>query len=269
MQTKSKLLGALASLLACAHATQNPGAADPERRLISIKAEVMSADYRADLAALGRLREAALALADAPAVGYLARYWAAYSSWRIAINGASRGMKSPDLRAHLEQALSGFEACIQQRSDFADASAAASSVTGWLATWEKGGTPAMMARFARSRKLLTRARELAPENPRVLWVLGGVYLFSPAGHGGDKNRAIEIYQRMAEVARAAGRSDSPLPDWGLPEAHMSLAYARLQSSPPQPDAAAGEAREALRLEPDWSYVRDILMPQIEVARSAK
>jgi len=47
---------------------------------------------------------------------------------------------------------------------------------------------------------------------------------------------------------------------------MSLAYAHLKQSPPDLVAASEEAREALRLAPEWSYVKNILLPQIEAAQ---
>jgi hypothetical protein len=252
------ILLALAAI-ACTHARQP--------KLPSIKAETMSADYRADLPALARLRDEAAAISGDD---YLATYWSAYASWRIAINGANSKMGNADLRANLEAALRGFDKCIAQRGDFADAYAAEASVLGWLAALEKPGSPELIARVTRMRDQLVKAKQLAPDNPRVLWVVGGVYLYAPPDKGGDKNRALQTYQRMVEAAQAAGTSaSSPLPDWGLPEAHMSLAYAHLNNTPPDLDAASREAREALRLEPDWSYVRDVLTPQIEAARTGK
>jgi hypothetical protein len=69
---------------------------------------------------------------------------------------------------------------------------------------------------------------------------------------------------MAEVSPAP-RPRSPLPDWGKPEALMSLAFARLQLPTPDPKTAIEDAREALRLQPSWSYVKNVLVPQIEAA----
>jgi tetratricopeptide (TPR) repeat protein len=237
---------------ACVHAQAD--------RLTLLKAEVMSADYRADLVALERLRAEAAALSGAGGVAYLAHYWAGYASWRTALNGANLGMGRERLKTCLEQALAEFRASIAANGEFADSHAAAASVIGWLTSWERSEARAFLAE---SQRLLSRARELAPDNPRVLWVLGGVYLFAPKGFGGDKERAIEIYRRMAALAAAEPASVSPKPDWGKPEAFMSLAYAHLQEEPPRIEAAREEARAALRLQPDWAYVRDVLMPQIE------
>jgi hypothetical protein len=60
---------------------------------------------------------------------------------------------------------------------------------------------------------------------------------------------------------------SPLPDWGKPETLMALAWGNLNAAAPDLAAAYGQAHAALGLQPDWFYVRDILLPQIEVARS--
>ncbi|MFL6259780.1 MAG: hypothetical protein ACJ76Y_08725 [Thermoanaerobaculia bacterium] len=81
-------------------------------------------------------------------------------------------------------------------------------------------------------------------------------------------RAIEIYRRMSEVSPAVSDASSPLPDWGKPEALMSLAFSHLNQKPPDLAAASEEAHAALRLQPEWSFVRDVLLPKIEAAQKA-
>jgi hypothetical protein len=260
--------GLLILLQACLHPAPPPR--DPRdqsrARLVAAKPQLMAADYRADLDALARLREEVMPLADDPALGYLAHYWAGFASWRIAINGASRGMSLPDLKAHLEKAATEFEASIRQKEDFADANAAAAGVYSWLAAFDRNDPAAMRERIERFRRLLARAEELEPDNPRVLWVKAAPFLFLPPEQGGNVDRAIEIYRRMDQVSKATSDAGSPLPDWGKPEALMSLAFAHLQHSPPDLAAASEEARAALRLQPEWSYVRDVLVPRIEAAQ---
>lgn len=232
-----------------------------EQRLAAAKAEIMAADYRADLEGLKRLRAVVVLLADDPAWGYLAHYWAGFASWRLAINGASHGMSAADLRANLEAAAADFEASIQLRDTFADSYAAAAGIAGWLPQFG-GDAAAIREGIARYQRLLARAKQLEPDNPRVLWVEAIPYLFLPVERGGNPARGMELYRRMIEVARPPVAS-SPLPDWGKPEAFMSLAFAHLGQSAPDLAAAEQEARAALDLRPDWSYVKDVLLPQIE------
>jgi len=236
-----------------------------ERRLTAVKAEMMTADYRADLAGLARLRDAVAPLTADPAWGYLAHYWAGFASWRVAINGASKGMSQDDMRANLERASADFAASIKLRDDFADSYAAAAGVDGWLPVFHSGDTAAIRAFIDRFQRLIARAKELAPDNPRVLWVDAVPYLYLPVGKGGDPARAVATYRRMVEVSGAPVPS-SPLPDWGKPEGLMSLAYAHLNVALDLASAEK-EARAALQLQPEWSYVKDVLLPQIEKARA--
>jgi tetratricopeptide (TPR) repeat protein len=270
MRKRSGFLFVIAACLlmqACLHPAPAPdqGRGDAVRHLVTAKPKLMSADYRGDVDELARLREEVLRLADDSALGYLARYWAGFASWRIAINGANRGMSMQDITANMEKAAADLDASIRLKDDFADAYAAAAGVHGWLAGAYRDDPAAMRERIERSRRLLARALELEPDNPRALWVQAAPLLFLPPERGGDVKRAIEIYRRMDEVSQAASDTASPLPDWGKPEALMSLAYAHLQQSPPDLAAAIGEARAALRLWSGWSYVRDVLLPQIEAA----
>ncbi len=252
----------LAMLVACLHAVPR----SQDLRLVTAKEKIMSADYRADLDELRRLRAEVLPVAGDPALGYLAHYWAGFASWRLAINGVNRGMSSEDLKSNLTAAAADFETSIHLRDDFADGYAAASLVKSWLASFHRGDAAAVRELITSSRQMLARAKELAPKNPRVLWALGGSLLFTPVEYGGNPEHAIETYRRMVQAAEAERPASSALPDWGKPEALMSLAYAHLSQTAPDLKAAEEEAHAALRLKPEWFYVREILLPQIEAAR---
>jgi hypothetical protein len=270
-----KALVLLLTLTACRTAApvRVASKAPAERQLAAAKQQIMAADYRADLAGLARLRDEAARLEGDPALGYLAHYWAGFASWRIAINGASHQMSVPDLQANLQKASADFAAAIDQKDDFADAHAAAFMVDAWrlgmgLGTASDKERAALLEQYKGIQPRLKRAKELAPDNPRVLWAEASVYLYSSPEHGGSVQRAVEIYRRMSEVSPAVSDASSPLPDWGKPEALMSLAYSHLSQKPPDLDAASEEAHAALRLQPEWVYVRDVLLPQIEAARKA-
>jgi hypothetical protein len=268
MHSKPRLWTALVVLAALASACSSLPRRTPAQKLTALKADTMSADYRADLAALARLRDDAAALAADPELGYLARYWSGYASWRIAINGANAAMSPQELRSHLERAGAELDSVVRLRPDFVDGYAAGAGVYAWLPLFFRDDPATMQRHIERSRALLKRARELAPDNPRMLWVLGGVYLFSPPAMGGDPARAKEIYAHAIETAPPPDPS-SPLPDWGKPEVLMSLAFAHLNSETPDLEAAEHEAQDALALAPDWHYVRDILLPQILAARGKR
>jgi hypothetical protein len=115
--------------------------------------------------------------------------------------------------------------------------------------------------------VLKQAQAEEPDNPRLYWVLGPNRWYAPADRGGGQWRAIELYQKGLQLAREGkGRSSDPLdPSWGEPELLMNLAWSNLHLTTPDPQAARAYAQSALRLVPEWHYVKDILMPQIERA----
>jgi tetratricopeptide (TPR) repeat protein len=258
-------VSAAASEPAGTTADTTPKPSRAKRDLVAIKAALMAADYGADLATLASLRTRVAQLSGDPDLGYLADYWSGFASWRIAINGANAKMASEELKTNLERAVADFESSIHKKNDFADAYAAASGTYGWLGVFNRNDAAAMKSNIDSARQLLKKALELEPSNPRALWVRGGVFLFVPQAQGGSADRAIEIYRKIVDDDDPI-RPDSPLPDWGKAEALMSLAYAHANSTSIDLNAAAEEAHAALRLQPEWHYVRDILAPDIEARR---
>src|SRR3979411_3220558 len=80
------------------------GTSRSERELTKIKAAVMSADYRADLAELTSLQARAARLSGDPQLGYLADYWSGFAGWRIVLNGAGTKLGADEAKAHLARA---------------------------------------------------------------------------------------------------------------------------------------------------------------------
>jgi hypothetical protein len=236
-----------------------------ERKLVEMKAAVMSADYQADLAKLVSLRDRASKFSNDPRLGYLADYWSGFASWRIVVNGVSNKMSPDEAQAHLGRAAADFESSFRKKGDFADAYSAAAGVHGWLAAYKHADQTAMNQEIEIYKRLLNRSLELEPNNPRALWIQAVPYLVLPPERGGNVDRAIELYRKMIDNA-APLRPESPLPDWGKVEGMMSLSYAYLKKPSPDVNAAEEEARATLRLRPDWHYVRDILVPRIEAQR---
>ncbi len=233
----------------------------PADELAKLKAKVMAADYRADFAELARLRDEISQRTNDGDLTYLARYWSGFASWRIAINGASHGMKPDELTSNLRSAATDFYQVIRLKGDFADGYAAASMVNAWLSSFDKATSA---ERVSLSQALFARANALEPDNPRVLWAKASYMAFRATMQHEGLAQALAVYEQMRKEAEHRGvNAASPLPDWGIPEALMSLAFAHSSTTPPDLQAALDEANAALKLQPEWSYVRDTLKPQIE------
>jgi uncharacterized protein len=120
-----------------------------------------------------------------------------------------------------------------------------------------------------SSPLLKEAMATAPDNPRLLWVLGPIRWSSPPERGGGQDKAFEIYNKGLEALRNQRRGviDPLEPSWGEPELLMNLAWSNLNRTTPDLKAADQYAQAALKLVPYWHYVRDILIPQIQAAEA--
>ena len=221
--------------------------------LLDVKARAMRAGYTGDLGALATAARDARALARDPAIAPLAHYWAGYALWQRAVNGVNRKADAAQIAADRDAALAEMDAAIAARESFADAHALAAWLHGWLFMVDPpNGAPHRDALLAH----LNRARALEPDNPRVLWEYAYVLQRS------DRPRALQI---LDELTRRPDNTSpqSPEPDWGVPEAMMTLAYFEANTQPPDLVRAEELARRVARLRPEWYYVRAILLPQIE------
>ena len=223
--------------------------------LVDVKARAIRAGYTADLQMLAdAARDARTIAAADPKQAALAHYWAGYAFWQRAVNEVNLKSDAALIAADRQAALDEFEAALAARETFADAHA----LVAWLHGWLWSADPAN--KDAHAKQVLahhTRARELEPDNPRVLWAYAVALQFR------DKPKAMGIFDELTR--RPDVHVASAEPDWGVPEACMTLAWIDLNAG----DVAKAEtlAHRAAELRPGWHYVDAILMPQIAAKKS--
>lgn len=264
------LLKALAVLLISGSALGAP-AADPSRdQVIRIVTQIQRADYEGDRAALKRLYgELTPPMTGNQEMASRVRYWRGFALWRRAINGFNDKVDPKELEEDLQQAVDEFDEAARKDPGFVDAKVGALSCLSFLAFALNQTDPARVEELVtRGRQMRKDADALAPENPRLLWVMGVSIWWTPPERGGGQAKAMQAYEKGLEVIRKQKRvaSDSLEPTWGEPELLMSLAWCELNRATPDVNAAEQYARSALGLVPYWHYVKDILMVQIQAAK---
>jgi hypothetical protein len=234
--------------------------------IVHVVTQIQRADYEGDRAALKRLHDE---LTPIPADNKLASrvlYWRGFAMWRRAINGFNETPTPSDLEEDLTQAIADFKDAIAPA--FVEPKIGAVSSLGYLMYLHRKDPTRVQELLQQLSPLLKEALATAPDNPRLLWVLGPIRWSSPPERGGGQDKAFELYNRgLQEIRKQMPPSDPLEPSWGEPELLMNLAWSNLNQTTPDLKAAEEDAQAALRLVPYWHYVRDILMPQIQAAQA--
>jgi hypothetical protein len=244
--------------------------ADERKAAASIVLQIQKADYEGDRSSLQRLHDQLSPFAASKDLGSRALYWQGFALWRKAMNGFNDNVDKKELEQDLTQAAVEFEQSASSDPAFVDAKIGLGSCYSLLAyAVNKKDGAEQQALVAKSRQALKDARAAAPENPRLLWVLGPIYWNTPPERGGGQTKAMEVAQMGLDTIRSHKfATNDPLePSWGEPELLMNLAWSNLNRTIPDLNAAEQYARSALALVPNWHYVRDILMLQIRDAKA--
>jgi hypothetical protein len=258
-------------LLLCAAATASPAPPRDSCRLDALAREVLAADYRGDRAELGRLDVELGKVPDGTLAEYR-DYWRGFARWRRAINGFNETPTPTDLSSDLETAVGHFRSSLARRPDWIEGKLALAGCWGnllYLAGKDEAKRRALLDEAIPTFRWLMQN---AGDNPRALWIKGGMEMSAPPPTGGDFVKAAATLEHgVASAWREATSEPEPPgwePRWGGPENLMDLAY--LYSHAPQKDrrAALAYAQGALTAVPSWHYVRDVLLPQIEHLEAA-
>jgi hypothetical protein len=238
------------------------------KQVVPIVVQIQHADYTGDQAAMQKGYEDLKPFLEDKELASRIRYWRGFAQWRRAINGFNDSVDRDELEQDLKTALDEFRSATEKDPTLVDAKVGTISCLGYLAFMSRQDQERAKELVGQIMPLVKEATDMAPDNPRLIWVRGPILWNTPPERGGGQDKAIENYQRGLEVCSKIKANDDPLePSWGKPELMMSLAYSYLNTKPSDINAAERYARDALEIVPYWHYVRDILLPQILAAKT--
>ncbi len=231
--------------------------------------QIRKADYEGDRKALKQFYEQLSPYAYDKDYGSRVRYWRGFALWRRAINGFNETFDRVELEQDLIQAMEEFQKAVEQDPGFVDAKIGKISCMGFLGYLNRENKERVQEILVRASEFKKEIMAEAPDNPRLIWVMGPWLWNTPVERGGGQANAIAGYEKALESMRnRRSVTENPLEvSWGEPELLMSLAWSHLNRTEPDLNAAEEYARTALKLVPYWHYVRDILMPQIQDAKA--
>jgi tetratricopeptide (TPR) repeat protein len=236
-----------ALLLALALLSAPPVSADP------LLGRLDRAVVQGSVEALEELRSEVLPRVEGGDPSPSDRYLLAYLNWRIQ---QLPGMSQEQKKIYLKEAQAQLELLLEARPDDAEVHALRGSAIGERIT---GGFSSMFL-GPRASGALQRAYELGPENPRVALQRGISYFFTPKAFGGGVERS-EAELRRARELFAAEDAGRPWPNWGRLDCLAWLG--QVLASQGQTEEARVLYQEALKLEPEYDWVRHALLPALD------
>ncbi|HNF93528.1 MAG TPA: hypothetical protein PLQ75_02665 [Anaerolineales bacterium] len=236
---------------------------------VDVIEQIRRADYKGDRKTLQILGRKLVSVSTDQAITARILYWRGFAFWRSAINGFNDSTIPAEIESDIQSAIAEFDAAIQEDDMFLDAKISAAACRGLLVYLNHVGMSSQKDLLMQAQQLLKMVKDVSPDHPRLLWVMGPIYWNAPLDRGGGADVCIEMYKRGLEIIRTmevTSRNDLE-PTWGEAELLMSLAWSYLNHPTSNLESAELYAKTALDIVPYWHYVRDILLPQIYEAKN--
>ncbi len=197
---------------------------------------------------------AMLAESDDSQIRKYALYYRGYSNYRLysSIPGISEDQKEK----YLDKAIEMFEEAVEVDSEFAEAQAMLGSCYGQKADGILSG----MKYGPKSDEAMKRAKELAPDNPRVVMLDAIGTLFKPAMFGGSIDGAIKGFKRAIELYDQWQLPNAFAPRWGSAEVYAWLGQAYAMDE--QYEKAREAYRRGLEVKPGYPWIKNVLLPEL-------
>lgn len=240
-----------------------------ERDLKQLKIRLMKANYEGNLEELASLAKEFSKYGDNPRTGWVAHYHAGFAQYVLALMVGPNGLVSPQgdleqMYRHVDKAIAQLEVSVGKSGAAAESFALLSNLYAMKLRSDPQKLGATLG--PKSREMLKKAVELAPENPRVVLFNAMRTFWTPVSFGGDRSKGITLWERAIELfEKEAGRENSVLPSWGHAEALAWIQAAYLALQPPKTAEAERAVRKALEIRPDYKWVRVSVVPTMEAA----
>ncbi len=234
--------------------------AQNDEAVLKAKSAVQEAAISGDANALKAARELALAAAPQvtqPSKKAHALYFVGYANYSL-VNLPSEKESSEQ---NADAGIAALEEAIKLEPAFADAHALLGSLYGQKAA---GGMMAGMKYGQKSAVTMERAITLQPKNPRILLLEGVSLFFKPAMWGGDKQKALGNLQRACDLAEkgACAAKEATMPDWGHADVFAWKGVMFAKSDEADTDNAKAAYERALQLQPNYAWVKYVLLPKL-------
>ncbi|PAU93693.1 hypothetical protein CK503_11115 [Aliifodinibius salipaludis] len=190
-----------------------------------------------------------------PEIKKFAYYYRGYSNYRL--QNSFPKINEDQQEEYLDEATIMFEKAVEMDPKFAEGYAMLGSCYGMKASGFFSG----MKYGPKSDNAMGKAKELAPENPRVVMLDAIGKLYKPSMFGGSTEGAIEGFKRAAELFEDWQTPNRYAPRWGEAEVYAWLGQGYVQAEKYEEARQAYE--KALKVKPGYPWVENVLIPELK------
>ncbi len=192
----------------------------------------------------------------------LAYYYLGYIDYQVAV--AVERLKEDRAADFIDSCIDNLDTAIAKNESFAEAYALKSSCYGIKISFAplKG-----IILGPKASNLTSKAKELAPENPRVALIDAIGTYSTPSLFGGGKDKGLEKMKHAAELFERWEDADSLQPDWGKEEVYAWIGNAYLKRG--ETILARKAYEKALEINPNYGWVKNKLLPKVTNKPAAK
>jgi tetratricopeptide (TPR) repeat protein len=185
----------------------------------------------------------------------LAEYYLGYIDYQMAV--AVYRMDKEKAPASLDSAVMHLEKALLINDNNAEAHALLASCYGMQIAFSPMSGIWL---GPKSGSEMDKAREISKENPRVA-LLGAIGIYNtPSMFGGGKEKGFEAMKIAAELFDRWKTADSLQPDWGKEQVYAWIGMAYLDRK--ETILARKAFEKALEINPDYGWVKYVLMPKV-------
>lgn len=186
---------------------------------------------------------------------YLANYYLGYTDYRLATYYRQK-KDNTKFRQFIESSEKILRALITDNHTDAESLSLLATVLGIQISLDQKLGPTLGQEAV---KLISKALEISPENPRVLLHAGISKLNTPEFFGGSKEKALEYFNQSVNIFEESHKEEAI--NWGQPDAlaWQGIVNTRLDNY----DSAISAFKRALQIEPEYGWVKYILLPSTE------
>jgi tetratricopeptide (TPR) repeat protein len=184
---------------------------------------------------------------------YLANYFLAYTDYKLAVYYTQKKDKQ-QFTNYVDSATEILKSLIKKNDSDAEAIALLGTAYGIQVSMDPGLGP---SKGSQNVALTSEAIGISPDNPRVLLQKGVSKYNTPEFFGGSKEEALDFFKRSISIFENEIDTDSKI-NWGYLDALAWLG--RTYTNMGNYESAISTYKKALQIEPEFSWVKNSLLP---------